>query len=604
MPPVRFAPACLAATFVLVPLASAQPQAGDDPGTTAVPTTTAAPTAAGPSATAPAPDAPTPDDAAAAPAARPDVPAAPAATGPRRRIEVGGFLGLNYFGDDIELGNSWAPEQIPGTALMLGGRAGFIALPDLLPSSSLDLQIGVEAEAKLALASTGEATEGGRASYFAPVLGWRLHALIRLASSYVLTPHLVIGGGGESVLTGSPFMSDDTDAAFYWGPGVSWKLTDRLSARVDLRHGLTAGRTSAVVSTVEVQFGLATGWDLAPGARTPAVAPPPVDTDGDGILDRDDDCPTEPETINGFRDKDGCPDVADRDGDGILDPDDQCVDEPETRNGIDDDDGCPENDDDGDGLVGSQDQCPQNAEDFDRFQDEDGCPDLDNDGDGKPDTTDVCPMEPETYNGFDDEDGCPDEVPKIVKQYTGVIDGITFDFGKARIRPTSKKKLNAAAKILREYAALRIRIEGHTDDRGKRDTNLELSRKRADAVKWYLVDQGIAADRIETIGHGPDLPRAPNKTSKGRAQNRRIEFHLLVQDQSGTVVSPSGAATQPSGAATQPSGAATQPSGAATQPSGAATQPSGAATQPSGAATQPSGAATQPSPPPPATALP
>jgi OOP family OmpA-OmpF porin len=507
-----------------------------------------------------------------------------AAADPPRRIEVGGFLGLDYFGDDIELGNSWAPEQVPGTALLAGGRAGFIALPDLMKGSTLDPQLGVEAELKLALAGTGESAEGGRASYAAPVIGWRLHALARLRSGHLLTPHLVVGLGGESVITGSPFMSDDSDAAFYWGPGVSWKLTDRLDGRVDLRHGLTAGRIDGTVSTVELHFGVTTGWDLTRGPATPP--PPPRDTDGDGILDRDDECPAEPETMNGFRDRDGCPDVADRDGDGILDPDDRCVEDPETVNGVDDDDGCPEIDHDGDGLVGSRDACPTDAEDFDKHQDEDGCPDLDNDGDGKPDAADVCPADPEVYNGFDDDDGCPDELPRVIKQYTGVIQGITFEFAKARIRPASKKTLNQAAKILREYAAIRIRIEGHTDDRGSRERNLALSQKRADAVKWYLVDQGIAADRIETVGHGPDVPRATNKTNKGRAENRRIEFHIIVDDQTGTVVSPAPAPeSQPTAPAPAPE---TQPTAPAPE-----TQPTAPAPAPE---TQPSATAPAPAP--------
>ena len=453
--------------------------------------------------------------------------AGPAHADPPRRIELGGFLGLDYFGDDIELGNSWAAEQIPGTALLLGGRGTFIALPDLATGSSLDPQLGVEGEFKFAYASTGETDEGGRRSYTTPVVGWRLHVIGRLRTGHVLTPHLVVGGGGESILTRSPFMTDDTDAAFHWGPGVSWRLTDRLDARIDLRHSLTAGRQDAVVSTAEVQFGLATGWDLARGAER---ATPRSDRDDDGIVDRDDDCPTEAETMNGFRDSDGCPDVADRDGDGLLDPDDQCVDEPELKNGIDDADGCPEVDQDGDALLGSQDACPVEAEDYDRFQDQDGCPDRDNDSDSKPDVSDVCPDQPETYNGFDDDDGCPDELPKVVKDYTGAIAGITFELGRARIQPRSKKALNRAAVILREFASIRIRVEGHTDDRGGRERNLVLSNKRADAVRWYLVDQGIAADRIETLGHGPDLPLAPNKSQKARAANRRIEFHILVQD--------------------------------------------------------------------------
>ena len=91
--------------------------------------------------------------------------AGPAAAddGPHRRVEVGGLLGLDYFGDDIELGNSWASEQIPGTSLLAGVRGTFIALPDLAASSKLDPQLGVEAEVDLAFASTREASEGGQA---------------------------------------------------------------------------------------------------------------------------------------------------------------------------------------------------------------------------------------------------------------------------------------------------------------------------------------------------------------------------------------------------------------------------------------------------------
>src|SRR5690606_15742994 len=63
---------------------------------------------------------------------------------PPRRVEVGGFVGLDYFTDDIELGNSWAAEQIPGTGLLLGGRAGLILLPDLLRGRDADLAAGIE----------------------------------------------------------------------------------------------------------------------------------------------------------------------------------------------------------------------------------------------------------------------------------------------------------------------------------------------------------------------------------------------------------------------------------------------------------------------------
>jgi OOP family OmpA-OmpF porin len=446
--------------------------------------------------------------------------------GPRKKtIDLGAFVGVHAFGDDIELGNAWASEQVPGTAVVLGGRAGITFLPDLAPSSSLDPQLGAEAELAFALASTGESMDGGRRSYFAPVFGWRAHVIARLRTTGKVHPFLVVGGGGETVVSSSPFMGDETDAAFHWGGGLSWRAAPSWIARLDLRHGLTAGRTDDVVSTFEMHLGVEKSFDFGGGEVEPL---PPLDTDGDGILDLEDACDTEPETVNAFQDEDGCPDTLDRDGDGILDADDACIDTPETFNQIDDADGCPEIDEDGDGLLGSKDACPTEAEDVDQHQDEDGCPDLDDDADGIPDLVDACRLETETFNGYSDNDGCPDELPPVVKQFTGTIEGINFGYSSAAIQKPSKKVLNAAAAVLREYPDVRVRIEGHTDPKGLYEKNLKLSQRRAEAVKWYLVDQGIAEDRIETVGYGPDKPRADNKTKKGRAKNRRIEFHLIV----------------------------------------------------------------------------
>ena len=106
---------------------------------------------------------------------------------------------------------------------------------------------------------------------------------------------------------------------------------------------------------------------------------PSDDTDRDGVPDTDDRCVTEPETRNGFRDDDGCPDVA----------------------------GSPD-DLDNDQIRGAADQCPQQPEDVDGYQDTDGCPEPDNDNDGVLDAQDQCGDQPETRNGFQDEDGCPD----------------------------------------------------------------------------------------------------------------------------------------------------------------------------------------------------
>ena len=135
---------------------------------------------------------------------------------------------------------------------------------------------------------------------------------------------------------------------------------------------------------------------------------PDPDNDGDGIPDVKDKCPNEPEDKDGFQDDDGCPDP-DNDGDGIPDLHDACPFQPETKNGFKDDDGCPdEPDQDGDGIPDAKDKCPKEPEDKDGFQDDDGCIDPDNDNDGIPDNLDDCPNDPEDKDGFKDDDGCPD----------------------------------------------------------------------------------------------------------------------------------------------------------------------------------------------------
>jgi outer membrane protein OmpA-like peptidoglycan-associated protein len=134
---------------------------------------------------------------------------------------------------------------------------------------------------------------------------------------------------------------------------------------------------------------------------------PDPDNDRDGIPDSKDKCRDAPEDFDGFQDEDGCPDLDD-DNDGIPDVDDKCRNEPEDKDGFQDEDGCPDPDNDGDGIPDAKDMCPNGPEDFDGFRDEDGCPDPDNDGDGIPDAKDMCPNEPEDFDGFQDEDGCPD----------------------------------------------------------------------------------------------------------------------------------------------------------------------------------------------------
>jgi hypothetical protein len=132
------------------------------------------------------------------------------------------------------------------------------------------------------------------------------------------------------------------------------------------------------------------------------------DSDGDGMADDVDGCPTEAEDADGHADEDGCPEDDD-DGDHVSDANDHCPDQAEDMDGHDDDDGCPDEDDDHDGIPDGYDSCPNEPEDRDGDRDDDGCPDGDRDHDHILDTADRCPDEPEDTDGFGDEDGCPEE---------------------------------------------------------------------------------------------------------------------------------------------------------------------------------------------------
>jgi outer membrane protein OmpA-like peptidoglycan-associated protein len=252
------------------------------------------------------------------------------------------------------------------------------------------------------------------------------------------------------------------------------------------------------------------------------------DADDDGIVDPLDACPDDPEDFDGQRDEDGCPDL-DGDGDGIDDDKDVCPTLPEDRDGFQDEDGCPDPDNDSDGLQDPQDRCPNVAEDRDGFQDLDGCPDNDNDNDGIPDLQDQCPNQPEDIDGEADHDGCPDIYQNIVitEKKIELKQKIFFATNSDRILSKSFDLLNEIAAALGQHGDMRVRIEGHTDSRGRHGYNVKLSERRAASVKRYLVKQGVGDDRMVTVGLGPDRPIDDNGSPEGRANNRRVEFHII-----------------------------------------------------------------------------
>ena len=299
----------------------------------------------------------------------------------------------------------------------------------------------------------------------------------------------------------------------------------------DISVGVGAGAGIIGSAARHEDFRLFGGVTWAPAEGKGAVSAGGIDTDGDGIPDAQDLCPTEPEDKDGFDDEDGCPDP-DNDQDGIPDKLDKCPNEPEDKDGFQDDDGCPEIDNDGDGIPDAQDKCPNDPEDKDGFQDDDGCPDLDNDGDGIPDATDKCPNEPETFNGVDDTDGCPDSGGQvtIAGGKIELPENINFDTGSDRISGRSESLMDRVAeKIKSNPGVKRIRIEGHTDDVGGSKKNMELSQARAESVRNFLIKKGVEPERLQAVGYGDTRPLDKRKTSDARAKNRRVEFIIVEQ---------------------------------------------------------------------------
>ncbi len=291
------------------------------------------------------------------------------------------------------------------------------------------------------------------------------------------------------------------------------------------------------------------------------------DRDGDHVQDSEDKCPDTP----GLKELQGCPD---RDGDGITDNEDDCPDDK----GLLEFKGCPDRD--GDKIIDKQDSCP----DTPGIPDFQGCPDRD--GDGTPDKTDLCPdiPGPKEYKGCPDRDGdtvldkddaCPDvpgpvenkgcpwpdtdkdglidkddKCPTIpgVKEYQGcpppppikaaemriierAFKNLEFATGKDIIVAKSLPSLNELAKLLKQHDKdWTLKLSGHTDNQGTPEKNMDLSEKRANAVKRYLVKKGASATNIITEWFGQTKPIDTNDTPQGRQKNRRVEMKILFKE--------------------------------------------------------------------------
>lgn len=346
----------------------------------------------------------------------------------------------------------------------------------------------------------------------------------------VFVPYLTAGIGGVFI------EDEDFDFQVPLGGGLDIKLLEGiyLMARSEYRISFADNRNN-----LNHHFGLKAILDKGGSPIVPPVTVTPPDSDGDGIVDAEDDCPQVaglaafkgcPDTDNdGIADKnDDCPTVAglrgfngcpDTDNDGIPDPKDNCPNEvgPPSNNG------CPVVvlDTDNDGIPDDQDACPTIA----GSRQMNGCPDSD--GDGIPDPEDSCPR----AAGPLSNNGCPvtelNEEDKETLNFAA--QNIQFETNSASIKTVSYTVLDKVLDILQRYPNFNVAINGHTDSVGNSAYNQSLSERRAKSCYDYLLGKGIGSSRMNFKGYGESQPIADNKTAAGQKVNRRVEFVLTPQ---------------------------------------------------------------------------
>ena len=261
------------------------------------------------------------------------------------------------------------------------------------------------------------------------------------------------------------FMSQD------FKPGLALRLGPLSIGSDDLKILFTNSKGANIYAGL--------GFILYKGKKPEAVVvDTDKDTDGDGVLDRHDECPTVPGPIENR----GCP-WGDTDNDGVLDKDDKCPEVP----------GPVEND---------------------------GCPWKDTDGDGIPDKDDRCPTEA----GLPEKQGCPKTHADIAGEVTSALKNILFNLGKATLRPEAMPKLDEAAKIIKSSNGGTFLVIGHTDRKGNAALNLRLSRERAAAVVKALEERGVEHSQLKSKGVGFEFAEVPVTASDAeREKDRKVE---------------------------------------------------------------------------------
>jgi outer membrane protein OmpA-like peptidoglycan-associated protein len=333
-------------------------------------------------------------------------------------------------------------------------------------------------------------------------------------------PYVSLGGGYQNIDHESPSgdANGRSDAMLISNIGFNTWFNDKLGLNFQTGYGHHFNQTG--YDTFRHSLGLVIRF----GGK---------DTDGDGVYDKKDTCPEVVGLVefNGCPDADGdgikdsddaCPDIAglaamngcpDADGDGIADKDDMCPNSKGTKANK----GCP--DTDGDGLVDKDDKCASVAGPAANT----GCPWPDTDGDGVLDKDDKCP----SVAGFASEEGCPEVISSEAEVLLDVFaTSILFNTGVASFKSGMTKELDGMLAIMNQFPSAKFAISGFTDSIGSASSNLKLSDKRANAVRDYLVKNGISASRLTAKGFGEKNPVASNMYKAGRTKNRRVEVKV------------------------------------------------------------------------------
>jgi OmpA-OmpF porin, OOP family len=325
-----------------------------------------------------------------------------------------------------------------------------------------------------------------------------------LSDKHCVTPYLNVGLGASSYRRFFGLYAP-------LGAGLQFNVNNGLFilANTQYRLALTDKKTTNnLFHSIGVAGSISSERPVAVIAPpTPPAIEPPKDTDKDGVIDTQDECPSEAGSAN----LKGCPD---KDGDGIADKNDKCPD----VSGVAKYEGCPVPDTDGDGVNDDNDKCPAVAG-VARNQ---GCPIPDGDGDGVNDEEDRCPA----VAGLASNQGCPEVKDDVVKVVNYAAKNILFSTGSAKLLTSSNKSLNDIIKVMEDDTNLKLDINGYADNTGDAERNRALSEERANAVLEYFTAKGIDASRLSATGFGSENPIADNKTAAGRAKNRRVELKL------------------------------------------------------------------------------